>query len=423
MRVLIGIPMRQAWLPSIALLALAGSPMADVGNLSSRPATHRSPPRRTEIKPEPNPKTMDFWVDAGVSDAVLQGLLWLARHQNPDGSWSVTGFVNRCEGDKRCTPNPGSDELDLAITGLALAPFLVAGYTHLSRDTYRGICFGDTIKRGLQILMRRQTQAGDFGEHAGRSRRALAHALAAFALCESYSLTASAILKDSAQSAVSHCLKLRTSGEAWGDTITTAWSLAAIHSAWVGELELGGGRRDLAIEVERWLENRAGRDGRVGYRTRAWDASAIPGRNDRFAPLPTCTAAATAGRTWIDLEFKKSRLAEEQTRLLLRHLPDKDPRARDFHHAFWTGLALFRLHGPGGRPWKEFSATVKEAVMGGQLRDRKACTFGSWQPDDKWSCEAGRVYATAMNLLTLEVYYRYAGAGFGDPSAPKGLKH
>jgi hypothetical protein len=36
-----------------------------------------------------------------------------------------------------------------------------------------------------------------------------------------------------------------------------------------------------------------------------------------------------------------------------------------------------------------------------------SCTDGSWEPVDRWSCEGGRVYATAINALTLEVFYRY----------------
>ena len=33
---------------------------------------------------------------------------------------------------------------------------------------------------------------------------------------------------------------------------------------------------------------------------------------------------------------------------------------------------------------------------------------GSWEPSDRWSVEGGRAYATAINALTMEVYYRYA---------------
>jgi len=32
---------------------------------------------------------------------------------------------------------------------------------------------------------------------------------------------------------------------------------------------------------------------------------------------------------------------------------------------------------------------------------------GSWDPDPVWGGHGGRVYATAMAALTLEVYYRH----------------
>jgi hypothetical protein len=32
---------------------------------------------------------------------------------------------------------------------------------------------------------------------------------------------------------------------------------------------------------------------------------------------------------------------------------------------------------------------------------------GSWDPDPVWGGHGGRVYATAVAALTLEVYYRY----------------
>ena len=39
---------------------------------------------------------------------------------------------------------------------------------------------------------------------------------------------------------------------------------------------------------------------------------------------------------------------------------------------------------------------------------------GSWDPKvDRWGFAGGRVYTTAINVLTLEIYYRYAKV-FGE---------
>ena len=35
------------------------------------------------------------------------------------------------------------------------------------------------------------------------------------------------------------------------------------------------------------------------------------------------------------------------------------------------------------------------------------CEDGSWDPIGEWGGIGGRVYATAMSAMTLEVYYRY----------------
>ncbi len=37
----------------------------------------------------------------------------------------------------------------------------------------------------------------------------------------------------------------------------------------------------------------------------------------------------------------------------------------------------------------------------------KGCRRGSWDPTGRWSPQGGRVYSTALAVLTLEVYYRY----------------
>ncbi len=52
---------------------------------------------------------------------------------------------------------------------------------------------------------------------------------------------------------------------------------------------------------------------------------------------------------------------------------------------------------------------MKAALLPNQKLAKHGCENGSWDPsEDRWGFEGGRVYATAMNCLTLEVYYRYA---------------
>ena len=54
-----------------------------------------------------------------------------------------------------------------------------------------------------------------------------------------------------------------------------------------------------------------------------------------------------------------------------------------------------------------------EALLPNQWRDRGICNNGSWDPVGCWTRKGGRVYATAINALTLEVYYRYANVFTG----------
>jgi hypothetical protein len=39
----------------------------------------------------------------------------------------------------------------------------------------------------------------------------------------------------------------------------------------------------------------------------------------------------------------------------------------------------------------------------GRAQRQGGCGEGSWDPVDKWGSEGGRVYATAINVLTLSL--------------------
>ena len=80
------------------------------------------------------------------------------------------------------------------------------------------------------------------------------------------------------------------------------------------------------------------------------------------------------------------------------------------HWLFGT-LALYRVGGPA---WKAWSENLRGAVVGTQRTDGAVCCArGSWDPVGPASGRFGRVGATALRTLCLEIYYRYdAGLGW-----------
>ncbi|MFM7280698.1 MAG: hypothetical protein ACKO32_02860, partial [Planctomycetia bacterium] len=58
----------------------------------------------------------------GTEKAVLEGLRWLLRHQNPDGSWGINTLKNCCDADKPCyDPKEAyNDHYNEGLTAMAL---------------------------------------------------------------------------------------------------------------------------------------------------------------------------------------------------------------------------------------------------------------------------------------------------------------
>ena len=101
--------------------------------------------------------------------------------------------------------------------------------------------------------------------------------------------------------------------------------------------------------------------------------------------------------------------------LLLRDKPRWEPKEIDFYYWYYGSLAIFQFDGPGGAKWRAWNEDMKNVLVKNQNTASAGCRNGSWEPVDRWSRQGGRVYATALNALTLEVYYRYANV-FGGSS-------
>jgi hypothetical protein len=75
----------------------------------------------------------------------------------------------------------------------------------------------------------------------------------------------------------------------------------------------------------------------------------------------------------------------------------------NFYYWYYGTYALY-LH--GGAPWERWNESLVQCLVESQ-RTGFTDELGSWDPIDEWGPAGGRVYATALGALTLEVYYRY----------------
>ncbi len=117
------------------------------------------------------------------------------------------------------------------------------------------------------------------------------------------------------------------------------------------------------------------------------------------------TAIGVAARLSMDKNKGDARLAGGCD-LLLRDKPKWAGTLVDYYYWFHASQALFLYDGPSGPKWKAWNKDMKGALVNNQNPGSAGCKGGSWEAVDRWSGEGGRVYGTAINALTLEVYYR-----------------
>lgn len=341
-------------------------------------------------------------VDCGPTQA--PSLVWLARHQGVDGGWSCAGFSARCPG-RRCSGG-GATVSDATATGLSLLAFLGAGYTHLTRSTYvdritkQKVSFGKAVKAGLEWLLARQARDGRLDHDP------VGHAVAALALAEAYGLTNAVAYKAPAQRAVDH-LTARRQGLGWRveDPFVSVWAVMALRSAYIAGLEVPRRAFDLSRE---WLDRATDPAG-----TLLGDPALV--RRSGARQHPTTAAIGLLLRTHLDSNERDPRRAPP-AKLLVGELPRRDEV--DSFHWYFATLALFQSQG-GGAPfqskdgagpssWERWQEALKAAVLPAQRLPQDGCADGSWDPEvDRWGHDAGRVCVTALNTMSLELYYRY----------------
>jgi hypothetical protein len=274
------------------------------------------------------------------------------------------------------------------VTGLALLAFLGAGNTHHEGP------YSETVARGISFLVERQRADGSLAGDAEFFASLYCHGMAAIAVAECCAMTGDASLRPALEKAVRYTLSMQSPATGgWryaagdkGDTSQLGWQVMLLASArQAGVTGLEPAEAGARVFLQSVSSGRAG--GLACYR---------PGER----PSVAMTAEALACRLFLGMTADHPCVAEA-VELLARSRPEtRSPNAYAWYYAT---LASFHAGGP---QWEAWNKQLQAALLPLQRRESSGLD-GSWDPDPVWGGHGGRVYATAMAAMTLEVYYRY----------------
>ncbi len=306
--------------------------------------------------------------------AVVAGLKWLARNQSRDGHWALDGNFK-----DRGTAN------DVAGTAFGLLPLLGAGKTHKAAPQNP---FDKPIEKALLFLIRKQDRkTGNFGGGM------YAHGLAAIAMCEAYGLTQDPALRRPAQMAINYIVRAQHSGGGWrytpgqsGDTSVVGWQVMALKSAQMSGLDVP----EITMKKAQNYLNSACDTTNEGY------GYVGPGST------PTMSAVGLLCRQYLQAWGPQNlRLIKGIDNNLKRTGPGAMKNIYYYYYATQV------MHHFGGSAWKDWNDKMRGILVKGQDKS-SGPNQGSWSSaGDAHGSAGGRLMATSLSLLTLEVYYRH----------------
>ena len=323
------------------------------------------------------------WVETDV--VIDRALTWLARNQQPDGSWGRASF-----------------SAEPAITSLAVLAFLSRGH-----QPDAGI-YGRTIGRGVEFVLRGQGPDGALGRG---SYQMYVHGICSLMLAEvggTSSLARNRRVRDAQKRALGASLSaqnalLRSPGSrgGWGYTLASArpWNPRT-------------GRADLSITAWVALSLRAGKNADVDVPVSAIDESiryvlacheprsgAFRYKAARVGDRQITRAMSGAGILTLELCGRhRTPQALAAGEWLLKQPLATIGDEHFWYTAYYTSQAMHQL---GGKYWRDYYPALRRRILGLQQPD------GSFQQDrDQQGGKWGHAYATSMAVLSLAVPYR-----------------
>lgn len=343
-----------------------------------------------------------------TESAVRGALRWLKRAQSPDGRWSANAWVGvkQHRSLSGSAPEEGNPRFDVGISALALLAFYGNGQTHRTGP------FKRTVSRGIRWVINQQRSDGSIGYTHGQESSIYNHAIATMLLCDALAVSRDRrLLERAAQKAVRFVVAAQNPGMGWryeprdgrNDTSVTGWMLLALKQAKAAGIKVPAEAFQGGLA---FLDYATDSDGNTGYDSPGGGSALMAVNEGRFDALPTMTAVGVVSRIFAGKKTSDD-LVRKGARHLLAELPAWPAKGRspkiNFYYWYYATYAMFQLD---GKAWATWNEAMKEALVPRQRQG--GIEDGSWDPEGEWCVAGGRVYATALNCLTLEIYYRYA---------------
>jgi hypothetical protein len=336
------------------------------------------------------------------SEAVVaMGLEWLALHQATDGFWSLHEFPQHARDKPRpagtvrpCNCEPGTTQRnDIAATGMGLLPFLAAGITQRPVKNAKKD-YSKVVEGALNFLMRKQAKDGAY------SGDMYAHGIATIAMCEAYGLTSDPKIKISAQRALNFIAYAQDpAGGGWryapkqaGDLSVTGWQLMALKSGQMAGLSVS---RNVLKASERYLDSVESPTKKGNYRYMSDSGESV-----------TMTSVGLLCRQYSGVNARNPGLLGGVQ--VLRANPPG--RTNNIYYEYYATQVMHHMQGEDWNFWNlgpngDGKGGIRDTLIAKRdvgTTPKRPHQAGSWP-----GSQGGRLMATSLSLLCLEVYYRH----------------
>lgn len=332
----------------------------------------------------------EFGGSPGSEKAVEAGLRWIAQHQSTDGAWRFRHHKSSCDG--RCG-NEGKGDSPTAATGLALMSLMGAGHTH-QKGPYQA-----EIRMGLDYLNSRIKYLSYGGTLASGPKPMYGHAIATTALAEAVAMTGDENYRKAVTQAHRYIITAqnkknggwRYEPQAPGDMSVTGWVVMALKAC--DNAGVTTKAEDIKL-TRNFVESLAWHNGvRFGYRIKG-QGEIEPSLLDR---KPSLSAIGHLMRMYLRTTPEKATL-ESGCKLIAA----AESSPSDVYFNYYGSLVLHHAKSPQFKKWNK---GVRDRLI--RTQATAGHESGSWYFEDVHGQVGGRLYTTAMAVMTLEVYYRF----------------